>query len=162
MLKRISTEEIKLGMFIHKLEGSWFSHPFWKRRFLLDDPDMLDALRESAVPAVIIDTARGMVPEADKAQGVPPAAALRPAASPPHLSVVPPVPHQGFAQGAFAQSAFARPRAVLPIAREFGRAKRAAGEALKMVSRTFIEVRLGKAIKVHDVEPVLDAVYASV
>ncbi|MFN4222292.1 MAG: DUF3391 domain-containing protein, partial [Novosphingobium meiothermophilum] len=41
MLKRISTEEIKLGMFIHKLEGSWFSHPFWKRRFLLDDPDML-------------------------------------------------------------------------------------------------------------------------
>ncbi|MFN3424763.1 MAG: HD-GYP domain-containing protein [Novosphingobium meiothermophilum] len=162
MLKRISTEEIKLGMFIHKLEGSWFSHPFWKRRFLLDDPDMLDALRESAVPAVIIDTARGMVPEADKAQGVPPAAALRPAASPPHLSVVPPVPHQGFAQGAFAQSAFARPRAALPIAREFGRAKRAAGEALKMVSRTFIEVRLGKAIKVHDVEPVLDAVYASV
>ncbi|MFN3468222.1 MAG: HD-GYP domain-containing protein [Novosphingobium sp.] len=162
MLKRISTEEIKLGMFIHKLEGSWFSHPFWKRRFLLDDPDMLEALRESAVPAVIIDTERGLVPDADKAQGAPSAAAPRPVASPPRLSVVPPVPQQGFAQAGFAQGAFARPRAAMPMAREFGRAKRAAGEALKMVSRTFIEVRLGKAIKVHDVEPVLDAVYASV
>ncbi len=30
MLKRVETSEINLGMFIHKLEGSWFKHPFWK------------------------------------------------------------------------------------------------------------------------------------
>ena len=58
MLKRISTDEVQLGMFIHKLEGSWFSHPFWKRKFLLDDPDMLERLRESDVDGVIIDTER--------------------------------------------------------------------------------------------------------
>ncbi|MEL0254090.1 MAG: hypothetical protein VW935_19440, partial [Novosphingobium sp.] len=60
------------------------------------------------------------------------------------------------------QPRFSRPPAVLPIAREFGRAKRAAGDALRVLNKTFIEVRLGKTICAHDVEPVLDAVYASV
>ena len=58
MLKRIETGEVELGMFIHKLEGSWFSHPFWKSRFLLEDPVLLGKLHDSAVPAVIIDTER--------------------------------------------------------------------------------------------------------
>ncbi|MEL0210970.1 MAG: DUF3391 domain-containing protein, partial [Novosphingobium sp.] len=59
MLKRITTEELQLGMFIHKLEGNWFSHPFWKRRFLLEDQTMLDHLRDSDVSGVVIDTDRG-------------------------------------------------------------------------------------------------------
>ncbi len=41
MLKRISTLDVELGMFVHKLEGSWFKHPFWKSRFLLQDEGML-------------------------------------------------------------------------------------------------------------------------
>jgi hypothetical protein len=41
MLKRIKLSDVELGMFIHKLDGSWFKHPFWKSRFLLEDPAML-------------------------------------------------------------------------------------------------------------------------
>lgn len=33
---------------------------------------------------------------------------------------------------------------------------------MRVLSKTFIEVRLGKTIRAHDVEPVLDAVYASI
>lgn len=59
MLKRISTDDIELGMFIHKLEGSWFRHPFWKSRFLLEDQELLDTLRGSGIEGVVIDTGRG-------------------------------------------------------------------------------------------------------
>lgn len=150
MLKRIPTDQIELGMFIHKLEGNWFSHPFWKRRFLLEDPEMLQMLRESAVPGVIIDTARGKdrAPEAERLKAI---ARNAPASAPVSRPV--PVPQRG---------GFARKPAALPIAREFGKARRTAGEALKVVSRTFIAMRLGKAVGSSGVEPMLDAVYASV
>lgn len=56
-------------MFIHGFEGSWFSHPFWRTRFLLERPEDLAALLASDVPAVLIDVERGVGPE--------PGAALR-------------------------------------------------------------------------------------
>ena len=59
MLKRIAPSQAQIGMFIHKLEGSWFSHPFWKSRFLLTDPGQLARLRHSEVDGVIIDTDKG-------------------------------------------------------------------------------------------------------
>lgn len=159
MLKRISTSEIELGMFIHKLEGSWFKHPFWKRRFLLDDPEMLETLRDSAVDEVIIDTSRGKSASGLPGRGAQIISGPRNAGEPapvPFLArrpVVAPVPQR---------PGFVRPPAAMPVAREFGRAKRAAGDALRVVSKAFIQVRLGKGICTHDVEPVLDAVYASV
>src|ERR1700740_434044 len=59
MLKRIRTEDVTLGMFLHKLEGSWLSHSFWKRRFLLDDTQQLADLKASAVEWVMIDISKG-------------------------------------------------------------------------------------------------------
>lgn len=148
MLKRVSTDEIELGMFIHKLEGNWFSHPFWKSKFVLDDPETLATLRQSDVRGVIIDVSRGAdVPEFEVATPVEQAAARQ------HPVPVEPVPQR---------IGFARPRPSLSIAREFGRAKRDAGDAMRVVSKAFIAVRLGKTVKPHDIEPVLDAIYASV
>lgn len=60
MLKRIDVSDLELGMFVHKLEGNWFRHPFWKAKFALEDEGTLASLRASAVPAVIIDTERGL------------------------------------------------------------------------------------------------------
>ncbi|HEX7853164.1 MAG TPA: HD-GYP domain-containing protein [Sphingobium sp.] len=64
MLKRIRTEDVTLGMFLHKLEGSWLSHSFWKRRFLLDDNQQLADLKASAVEWVMIDISKGRDVEA--------------------------------------------------------------------------------------------------
>ncbi|WP_443018755.1 DUF3391 domain-containing protein [Sphingomonas sp. 7/4-4] len=50
-------------MFIHGFEGSWFNHPFWRTRFLLERPEDLAALLASDVPAVLIDVERGVGPE---------------------------------------------------------------------------------------------------
>jgi len=52
-----------MGMYIHGFEGSWFSHPFWRTRFLLERPEDLAALLASDVPAVLIDVERGVGPE---------------------------------------------------------------------------------------------------
>jgi putative nucleotidyltransferase with HDIG domain len=52
-----------MGMFIHGFEGSWFNHPFWRTRFLLERPEDLAALLASDVPAVLIDVQRGVGPE---------------------------------------------------------------------------------------------------
>ncbi|MCX7285203.1 MAG: DUF3391 domain-containing protein [Novosphingobium sp.] len=155
MLKRVQTDQIELGMFIHKLEGSWFSHAFWKSRFLLDDPEMLENLRESAVAGVIIDTERGidLSEPAVTVDSATLSARIKRAAAPAAARAVAPVPQR---------TGFVRPTPAMPIAREFGRAKRTVGDALKVVSRTFIEMRLGKSIRSYGVEPMLDNVYASV
>ena len=146
MLKRVSTSDVELGMFIHKLEGSWFSHPFWKSKFLLDDPDMLASLRESDVDGVIIDISRGN-DVVERQQRTLARAASAPVAVQP---------------AAMARPTFVRPPTVMPMAREFGRAKRTMGDALRVVNKTFLEARLGKTVNAKDVEPVIDAIYASV
>lgn len=150
MLKRIDPHQAQLGMFIHKLEGNWFSHPFWRGRFLLMDEERLARLRASDVAAVIIDTERGC----DVAEGE-------------ALAALPPVTPRRRRQMLLEeqkadqrQSAHAlTPRS---MAREFGRAEQAADMGVKVISRAFIEARLGKAIQADVVAPVVESVFASV
>ncbi|MFN3611056.1 HD-GYP domain-containing protein [Tepidimonas sp.] len=59
MLKRIHVEDVRLGMFIHGFAGSWLDHPFWRNRFLLEDPEDLARIRASAVREVWIDVSQG-------------------------------------------------------------------------------------------------------
>ena len=88
MLKRIAVKEVELGMFIHKLDGSWFDHPFWKSRFLLEDPENLRDLRASGIAAVLIDTSKGKDVAApapvQKKNAPPPVRAKRSHSAPPH------------------------------------------------------------------------------
>ncbi|MDA8383971.1 MAG: HD-GYP domain-containing protein [Betaproteobacteria bacterium] len=59
-LKKISVRNARLGMFIHELCGSWMDHPFWKARFLLDDPRELKRLKSCGIREIWIDTAKGL------------------------------------------------------------------------------------------------------
>jgi HD-GYP domain-containing protein (c-di-GMP phosphodiesterase class II) len=150
MLKRIDPDKARLGMFIHKLEGNWFSHPFWRGRFLLTDEDRLARLRASDVAAVIIDTEKGL----DVMGGE-------------ILAIMPgPLPRRRRQMLLEDRKAALRPPAgaLAPrsIAREFGRAEQVADMGMKVISRAFIEARLGKAIQPDVVAPVVEAVFASV
>ncbi len=60
MLKRIRTDQLRLGMFLHELCGSWMDHPFWRAKFVLKEEDDLRRLRECGIAEVWIDTARGL------------------------------------------------------------------------------------------------------
>lgn len=57
-------------MFVQAIEGSWLSHPFWRRRFLLRSDSDIAALRDADIDFVTIDTARGLGPVEDSAEPV--------------------------------------------------------------------------------------------
>ncbi len=60
MLRRVTKGELRLGMYVQSLEGAWLDHPFWRTRFLLDDPADLQALRESNIAAIVIDESKSV------------------------------------------------------------------------------------------------------
>jgi putative nucleotidyltransferase with HDIG domain len=60
MLKRISVKDVRRGMFITELCGSWMEHPFFKTKFLLEDNEDLENLVKSGIKEVWIDTSKGL------------------------------------------------------------------------------------------------------
>jgi putative nucleotidyltransferase with HDIG domain len=60
MLKRIKPEQVRLGMFIEAIEGSWVDNPFWRSQIRLLRAKDVEKLKLSSVDAVIIDTDRGV------------------------------------------------------------------------------------------------------
>ena len=156
MLKRVETSELNLGMYIHKLEGSWFKHPFWKSKFLLEEQWMLEVLQGSAVETVIIDTDLGQEPAGEKN--------ARPAPIPTATAIPraqPGVPARGMPLAA-ARPTAAHFAARAATAREFGTARKIAERHSKVVSRVFLEARLGRGISARNVDPLIDDIYASV
>ena len=77
---RVRKEDLRLGMFIQSLEGSWFDHPFWKSKFLLEENDDLRALQSSEIDSVWIDEAKSLAPALAHLKT--PAAPAAPAAEP--------------------------------------------------------------------------------
>lgn len=61
MIKRIPVAELKLGMFVQELHGSWIKHPFWKSRFLIDNLEDLHLLKTCGIAEVSIDLGRSVV-----------------------------------------------------------------------------------------------------
>ena len=59
MLKKISVKQLTVGMFLKEFCGSWMEHPFWRTRFLLEDPQDLQRILNTAIEEVWIDTSRG-------------------------------------------------------------------------------------------------------
>ena len=77
MLKKIPVDDLRLGMHLHAMCGAWLDHPFWRTKFILDDPADLDKLRASSVKEVWIDVSKGSDVEAGANEGVAPKAVWR-------------------------------------------------------------------------------------
>jgi len=60
MLKRISVNQLILGMHLKEFCGSWMEHPFWRTSFLLTDPKDIEAILTSSIKEVWIDCAKGL------------------------------------------------------------------------------------------------------
>ncbi len=60
MLKRISVKDVRLGMYITELCGSWMEHPFSKTKFRLDEFGDLESLLKSGIKEVWINTDKGL------------------------------------------------------------------------------------------------------
>jgi HD-GYP domain-containing protein (c-di-GMP phosphodiesterase class II) len=114
-----------------KLEGAWLSHPFWKTRFVLDDPADLDRLHDSGVRDVWIDAALGLDVARATTEPAPLPALRSPVAAPS------PAPWRLTGRPVVRHAAMARRARRRPPSASQGR-----GEVVKM----FAEARLGKAV----------------
>lgn len=101
-LKKISVDQVRLGMHLHAVEASWLDNPFWRSRFLLKREADLDKLRRSGARVCWIDVSAGL--DVDDA----PAAAAAPAAPPE------PEPEQGLTRAAQEVAAVAAKHGVAP------------------------------------------------
>jgi len=129
-----------MGMFIHGFEGSWFSHPFWRTRFLLERPEDLATVLASDVRAVLIDDERGLGPSAEPA---PREAATR---TPITLAVATAVP--------------AVPRDTAKTDREA--ARKTIARAKKAVKGVFDGARLGEPVDAEAVASVVEDISEAV
>ncbi len=165
MLKRIDAAEVQLGMYIHKLEGSWLKHPFWRTKFLLTDAELLADLRASEVEGVLIDVEKG----SDVSGGGPLLRRPLVASQPVSLAgavdrarldrLRAPVSHPPAANATPFDN---RSTAPLSVAREIGHAQAVVQRANRVLAGVFEQARLGKAISRGQVEPVIEDLFASV
>lgn len=144
MIVRIPVEELKLGMLIDSMECSWLENPFWRRSFLIKTDEEIERLVESAVAFVSIDTrkGRGTTLHAQQRCG-----SDTPSPSPsPSLSLdgLPPVKR--------------RPRRVSPAAESL---EKTLGRSKEKVVALFQEARLGRAISIEAVTPLVDDIAAT-
>lgn len=63
MIKLIPTQELQLGMYIHKLGVFWIKHPLICNRLLLTDPCQIAAISECGIEQVWIDLEKSVMPK---------------------------------------------------------------------------------------------------
>ncbi len=143
MLKKVPVDQLRIGMHLHELCGAWLDHPFWKTKFVLDDPQDLRKLLDSGVKEVWIDVAKGR--DVDAPASVPAAPAAASAAAPA------PAP---------AASRAGSPR--VGIDEELQRATRLVNQSRVAVTSLFNEARMGKALDADSCRPLVEDIAASV
>ena len=92
MFKKITVQQLRLGMYIHALGGAWIHHPFWRSTFVLDNAEDLQQLKASAVAEVWIDLSKGLDVLDDRQSPVHPIETTRPTSPP--LTCWAPSPHR--------------------------------------------------------------------
>ncbi len=59
MLKKIPISQVRLGMFIHAIEGRWLDHALWRTRFVIEDSETLRCVRDCGAAECWIDVSQG-------------------------------------------------------------------------------------------------------
>jgi putative nucleotidyltransferase with HDIG domain len=151
MLKRIAVTQVRLGMYIQELGGSWIDHPFWRKSFKLEDPAMLKSLQTSPVKDLVIDVSKGLdvLPEGDdtteSTEDSSKLAATN-TASPPANE---PAPQKPVIKRISAEQERAQAKKLLKASKQ-------------AITSMFNEVRMGQAVNAADAMPLVEEITASV
>ncbi|PHV12751.1 HD-GYP domain-containing protein [Chitinimonas sp. BJB300] len=142
MIKRISSSELKVGMYIHDLAADWSVHPFMRSAFPIKTDKEIETILECGIHEVYIDSDLGMdVPDAPTKEEVQNALqaemiAIATSAPPPKIRIT--------------------------TAEEMGKAKGIKNQAADLVRTVMQDVRLGKAVSLDSVEPVVANITESI
>lgn len=146
MLKKIPTQEVRIGMYLHELSGaSWINHPFWKSKFIIQNQEDIRRLRDSTVTEVWIDIDLGQ--DVAPQEPVPPPAEVQ-LPTPALVQANAPIP-----------GAQTKP---LSIAQAAERATLIKQHAKQEINALFKQARLGQVITTEHLVPLVADISASV
>lgn len=143
MIKTIGIDQLRKGMFLHEIHGSWLDHPFWKSRFLLKDQQEIDKLRNAGIKKVSIDVSKGL----DVAPRTP-----QPAPDPPDTE-------KSTTGSALGRST---PEPKYSMQAELQRARKICQQSKQQIQSLFSDVRMGKAVSSDQVQGLVGEITDSV
>ncbi|WP_420474634.1 HD-GYP domain-containing protein [Noviherbaspirillum sp. ST9] len=142
MIKKIPVGQLKVGMFVHDFNCSWINHPFLTNRVLVSSEGLLEKIAGAGLREIYIDTERGLdvtdAPTAEQAQAVI-EAELQSLASEPSTN-----------------------RLRISVGEELHRAAQVKHRAHRIVRDAMRDVRLGRAVELDQVEPVVQEITESI
>lgn len=141
MLKNIDASQLKVGMYIHNLSCDWMTHPFVRNRLLIKTEDEIRKIVDAGIHDVVIDCSRGL--DVDHAPTVE-ETRIRTEAAIVEIAEAP------------------VPVARTTMAEELKRATLIRHQAAGLVRTVMQDARLGKAIEIDRVGPVVEDITASI
>lgn len=145
MLKKINVRDLKLGMYLQEICGSWMEHPFWKKSFELDDPKDIKTLQTCGICEVWIDTDKGLDVEVT-AKSSSEAEATQDVAS-------------KLQDAANIKAKFTAP---VSMQEELEQARKTHNRAKEAVTSIFQEARMGKALQLEEIGSLVDDINLSI
>ena len=141
MLKKVDASQLKVGMFIHDLDCGWMEHPFVRNRFLLSTEEEITKIRNARIRGVVIDCSRGL-----------------------DIDDAPTLAEADAATEAEVTAIAARPVVVtrVSLGEELARAANIRKQAAGLVRTVMQDARLGKAVELDKVGPVVQSVTESI
>jgi len=141
MLKKVDSSQLRVGMFIHALDCGWMAHPFLRNRFVLTHDDEIRKIVAAGIRGVTIDCAHGL--DVDDA---------------------PTVEQADAAIEAEIAAIAAGPVTPLrtTLAEEYDRAVAIRRQAAGLVKTVMQDARLGRAVEMDQVSPVVESITSSI
>ncbi len=147
MLKRISVDQLQLGMHLKEFCGSWMDHPFWRTGFVLKDSSDIALILGSPIKEVWIDSSLGR----DVLDGVLVTEAASNTSAPKSPSIMPPVALR-----------VVRDLVLVSAAKELERAARICFDSKAAVVFMFEEARMGNAVDVGGARQLVEDISDSI
>ena len=141
MLKKVDASQLKIGMYIHDLSCDWMTHPFVRNRFKLTTEDEIRKILNAGIHDVVIDVSKGLdvqdAPTLAEAQAETERELVEIASKPVIITRV-------------------------SLGEEMNRAKQIRHQASTLVRNVMRDARLGKAVEVDEVQPVVQSITESI
>ena len=141
MFKKVDSSQLKVGMYVHDLSCDWMTHPFMRNRFLLRSDDEIRKIIAAGIHDVVIDNSKGL--DVQDAPTVAQAAAAI---------------ERELVQIASAPQLVTR----VSLGMELARATQLRKQASGLVRTVMADVRLGNAVDIDRVEPMVADITESI
>jgi HD-GYP domain-containing protein (c-di-GMP phosphodiesterase class II) len=141
MLKKVDASQLRVGMYIHDLSCDWMTHPFVRNRFAIVKDEEIHKIIAAGIHDVVIDSARGL-----DVQDAPTLAEARARTEAELVEI--------------AVKAVVVPH--VSLGAELKRAAMIRHQASGMVRTVMADARLGKAIELDRVSPVVQNITESI